>query len=104
VVSAGKLEKSGHLLHAQVPLLRHGGPAGGAVGEAGEAVGADEVALDTLLDGGRDVVKTHGALQQGQQGPRVDQPQLQVGLLHQYRVHLPAVTRSLEFLFLSPVS
>ena len=84
VVSAGELEQPGHLLHAQVSLLRHAGPAGGAVGEAGEAVGADQVPLDTLLDGRRDVVQAHGALQQCQQGARVDQTQLQVGRLHQY--------------------
>lgn len=87
VVAAGELEEPGHLLHAQVPLLRHGGPAGGAVGEAGEAVCADQVTLDTLLDRRGDVVQTHGALQQREQGVCVDQTQLQVGLLHHHGVH-----------------
>ena len=87
VVAAGELEKPRHLLHAQVPLLRHGRPAGGAVGEAGEAVCADQVTLDTLLDGRRDVIQAHGALQQREQRVGVDQTQLQVGLLHHHRVH-----------------
>jgi len=87
VVPAGELQQPRYLLHAQVPLVRHGGPAGGTVRQSGEAVTADQVTLDTLLDGRRDVVQTHGALQQGQQAGGVDQPQLQVGLLHQDRVH-----------------
>ena len=57
------------------------------MGEAGEAVCADQVTLDTLLDGRSDVIQTHGALQQGQQGASVDQTQLQVGLLHHHGVH-----------------
>jgi len=87
VVAAGELEQPGHLLHAQVPLLRHGRPAGGAVREAGKAVCADQVTLDTLLDGRGDVVQAHGALQQREEGPGVDQTQLQVGLLHHHGVH-----------------
>ena len=36
--------------------------------ESGEAVGADEVALGALLDGGRDVVQADRALKQGEHG------------------------------------
>ena len=43
--------------------------------------------LDTLFDGWSDVVQAHWALQQGQQAVSVHQSQLQVGLLHQHRVH-----------------
>ena len=57
------------------------------MGQAGVAVTAHQVALRALLDGRRDVVQADGALQQGQQAGGVDQPQLQVGLLHQDRVH-----------------
>ena len=83
VISAGELQEARHLLHAQVSLLRHGGPACWTVGEAGETVAAHQVTLRALLDGRSDVVQTDGALQQGQQAGGVDQPQLQVGLLHQ---------------------
>ena len=88
VVPTGELEQSGHLLHPEVPLLRHVGPAGGTVGQPGEAVTADQVALGALLDGGSDVVQTDGTLQQRQQAGGVDQSQLQVGLLHQDGVHV----------------
>ena len=57
------------------------------MGEAGEAVCTDQVTLDTLLDGRSDVIQAHRALQQGEQGASVDQPQLQVGLLHHHGVH-----------------
>ena len=57
------------------------------MGQAGEAVAAHQVALGALLDGRSDVVQAHRALQQGQQAGGVHQPQLQVGLLHQDRVH-----------------
>jgi len=87
VIPAGELQQPGHLLHPEVSLLGHVGPAGWAVRQAGEAVAADQMALGALLDGRCDVVQTHRALQQRQQAGGVNQPQLQVGLLHQDRVH-----------------
>ena len=55
--------------------------------EAGVTVTAHQVTLSALFDGRSDVVQTHGALQQGEETGGVHQPQLQVGLLHQDRVH-----------------
>ena len=55
-VPAGEVEEPGDLLHAEVPLRGHGGPAGWAVWEAGETVRTYQVTLntsqrDTLLKG-----------------------------------------------------
>ena len=63
--------------------------------EAGVTVTAHQVTLRALFDGRSDVVQTHGALQQGEEAGGVHQPQLQVGLLHQDRVH-PGCWRFLE--------
>jgi len=48
--------------------------------------------LDALFYGRGYVVQTNGALQQGEERVGVDQPQLEVGLLHQHRVHLESKT------------
>ena len=87
VIPARELEQPRHLLHAQVPLLAHGRPAGWAVGQPGEAVRTHQVALHALFDGWGDVVQADGALEQGEEGVCVDQPQLQVGLLQHHGVH-----------------
>ena len=43
--------------------------------------------LGALFDGRGDMVETDGALEEGEQGVGVDGPQLEVGLLHQHRLH-----------------
>ena len=56
MVSAGEVEEPEDLLHAEVPLRGHGGPAGWAVWEAGETVRTYQVTLDALFYWWRDVV------------------------------------------------
>ena len=79
---AGVVEQPGDLFHGEVPLLRHVAPAGRAVREAREAVDADEVALDALLDGRRDVVQADRALHQRQHRVRLHRAQVHVGVHH----------------------
>ena len=63
-VLAGEHHGAGHLLHGQVPdVPPQLSPAGGAAGELGPAVAADEVAGVALQDWGQHVVETDGALE-----------------------------------------
>jgi len=94
VVSARKVEQPGDLLHAEVALGRHGGPAGRAVGQAGEAVAAYQMPLDALLDGWRDMVQTDWTLQQREQLVRVHGAQLQGRRLLQDTLHHSQPLRS----------
>ena len=66
-VLAGKLDRVGDLLHAQVAYVAERRTTRGTTGQLGPTIRADDVARLTLHDGRQGELKTHRTLEQAEQ-------------------------------------